>query len=129
MQEDVRRFMDDHIYPNEEEYYAEVEELGPDGYPPIMDKLKAAATRARACGTSSCPTWRPIAPGTKLSNLDYAPISEQLGQGRPSRPRRSTARRPTPATWRSSTSTARSGSSSDWLAPLLEGEIRSRVLA
>ena len=25
MQDDVKQFMDDHIYPNEEEYYAEVE--------------------------------------------------------------------------------------------------------
>jgi acyl-CoA dehydrogenase len=43
MQEDVKHFMDDHIYPNEEEYYSELDEVGHNGYPPILDKLKAAA--------------------------------------------------------------------------------------
>ena len=43
VQETVRSFMDDQIYPNEEVYYAQLEELGVDGYPPVLDKLKAAA--------------------------------------------------------------------------------------
>ena len=44
-----------------------------------MDKLKAAA-RERGLWNLFLPHLAPDAPGTKLSNLDYAPISEQLGK-------------------------------------------------
>ena len=71
--------MDDHIYPNEAEYHEQTEELGHDGDPPILDKLKAAA-RERGLWNLFLRTSRPTRPGTKLSNLDYAPISEQLGK-------------------------------------------------
>ncbi|MEO5900358.1 MAG: acyl-CoA dehydrogenase family protein [Ilumatobacteraceae bacterium] len=77
--EDVQSFMADHIYPNMDEYYEQYEELGHDGDPPIMDKLKAAA-RERGLWNLFIPHLSPDAPGTKLSNLDYAPISEQLGK-------------------------------------------------
>ena len=76
---DVQQFMDDHIYPNEAEYHEQYEELGHDGDPPIMDKLKAAA-RERGLWNLFLPHLAPDAPGTKLSNLDYAPISEELGK-------------------------------------------------
>jgi acyl-CoA dehydrogenase len=123
MQQEVNRFLDDHIYPNEEEYHREQAEAGPTGYPPLMDKLKAAA-RERGLWNLFLPHLAPDAPGTKLSNLDYAPISEQLGKT-------------------SFASEALNCSAPDtgnmeilnlygservkqaWLAPLLEGEIRS----
>ena len=76
---DVVSFMDDHIYPNEAEYHEQYEALGHDGDPPMMDKLKAAA-RERGLWNMFLPHLAPDAPGTKLSNLDYAPISEQLGK-------------------------------------------------
>ena len=72
---EVQSFMADHIYPNMDEYYEQYEELGHDGDPPIMDKLKAAA-RERGLWNLFIPHLAPDAPGTKLSNLDYAPISE-----------------------------------------------------
>src|SRR5579871_5616986 len=75
----VQQFMDDHIYPNEQEYEEQLAEVGPQGYPPIMDKLKAAA-RERGLWNLFLPHLAPDAPGTKLSNLDYSPISEQLGK-------------------------------------------------
>ena len=71
--------MDDHIYPNEAEYYEQLEEGPPHGYPPILDKLKAAA-KERGLWNLFLPHLAPDAPGTKLSNLDYSPISEQLGK-------------------------------------------------
>jgi acyl-CoA dehydrogenase len=122
-QQEVNRFLDDYIYPIEEEYHREQAEVGTTGYPPLMDKLKAAA-RERGLWNLFLPHLAPDAPGTKLSNLDYAPISEQLGKT-------------------SFASEALNCSAPDtgnmeilnrygselvkqaWLAPLLEGEIRS----
>ena len=39
----VRVFMRDEVYACEATYYAELEEAGPDGYPPVLEKLKVAA--------------------------------------------------------------------------------------
>ncbi len=83
MQEAVQSFMDDHIYPNEQEYHEQYAELAAAGdvhaTPAIMEKLKAAA-RERGLWNLFIPHLDPQAPGTKLSNLDYSPISEQLGK-------------------------------------------------
>ena len=40
---EVKRFMDDHIYPNEAEYLEQVESGEHDDRPPVLEKLKAAA--------------------------------------------------------------------------------------
>ena len=88
-----------------------------------MDKLKAAA-RERGLWNLFLPHLAPDAPGTKLSNLDYAPISEQLGKT-------------TFASEALNCSAPDTGNmeilnmygservKQAWLAPLLEGEIRS----
>ncbi|MET0577914.1 MAG: acyl-CoA dehydrogenase, partial [Ilumatobacteraceae bacterium] len=76
---DVKSFMDDHIYPNEEEYHEQYDSLGHEDNPPILEKLKAAA-RERGLWNLFLPHLAPDAPGTKLSNLDYSPISEELGK-------------------------------------------------
>ena len=88
-----------------------------------MDKLKAAA-RERGLWNLFLPHLAPDAPGTKLSNLDYAPISEQLGK----------------TTFASEVLNCSAPDTGNmeilnlygservkqaWLAPLLEGEIRS----
>jgi acyl-CoA dehydrogenase len=79
VQESVRQFMDSVIYPHEETYYTQLEEVGNDGYPPVLDRLKAAA-QERGLWNLFLPHLRPGNPGTPLSNLDYAPISEMLGR-------------------------------------------------
>jgi acyl-CoA dehydrogenase len=79
VQESVRQFIDDTIYPNEATYYRELEAVGPDGYPPVLDTMKAAA-QAKGLWNLFLPHLRADAPGTPLSNLDYAPISEMLGK-------------------------------------------------
>ncbi len=79
MQEEVRRYMDSVILPNEETYHDQLVSVGPDGYPPVLDKLKAAALD-RGLWNLFLPHLRPGTPGTPLSNLDYAPISEMLGR-------------------------------------------------
>jgi acyl-CoA dehydrogenase len=123
LQQEVKQFLDDHIYPNEEEYHRQQADVGTTGYPPVMDKLKAAA-RERGLWNLFLPHLAPDAPGTKLSNLDYAPISEQLGK----------------TTFASEVLNCSAPDTGNmeilnlygserikraWLAPLLEGEIRS----
>jgi acyl-CoA dehydrogenase len=56
-----------------------LDEVGQDGYPPVLDKLKSAAQQ-RGLWNLFLPHLRPGNPGTPLSNLDYAPISEMLGK-------------------------------------------------
>ncbi|MBO0731249.1 MAG: acyl-CoA dehydrogenase family protein, partial [Acidimicrobiaceae bacterium] len=123
LQDDVRRFMDDHIYPNEEAYAEERAEVGPNGYPPIMDKLKAAA-RERGLWNLFLPHLAPDHPGTKLSNLDYAPISEQLGKV-PFASEALNCAAPDTGNMEILNTYGSERVKRDWLAPLLEGEIRS----
>jgi acyl-CoA dehydrogenase len=75
----VRQFIDYTIYPNEATYYAQLEEVGAHGYPPVLDKMKSAA-QVKGLWNLFLPHLRADAPGTPLSNLDYAPISEMLGK-------------------------------------------------
>ena len=121
--DDVRSFMDDHIYPNEEELHRQEEEVGHHGYPPLLDKLKAAA-RERGLWNLFLPHLSPDAPGTKLSNLDYAPISEELGKvGFASEVLNCSA--PDTGNMEILNQYASDLVKERWLAPLLEGEIRS----
>jgi acyl-CoA dehydrogenase len=123
LQEEVRRFMADHIYPNEAEYYEQMEEVGPHGYPPLLDKLKAAA-RERGLWNLFLPHLSPDAPGTKLTNLDYAPISEQLGKvGFSSEALNCNA--PDTGNMEILNLYGSDRVKRDYLSPLLEGEIRS----
>jgi acyl-CoA dehydrogenase len=122
--EQVRSFMDDFVYPSEVEYHEEIEASGdPHFYPPILDKLKAAA-RERGLWNLFLPHLDPDAPGTPLTNLDYAPIAEELGKVtfasevlNCSAP--DTGNMEVLNLFGSATQKER------WLAPLLEGEIRS----
>jgi len=77
--EAVRRFMDEHIYPNEARFYEELEQVGPYGHPPVVDELKKEA-RAAGLWNLFLPELREGDPGTRLANLDYAPVSEELGK-------------------------------------------------
>ena len=121
--EEVKSFMDDHIYPNEAEYRQQQEEIGKQSTPPIMDKLKAAA-RERGLWNLFLPHLSPDAPGTKLTNLDYAPISEQLGKvGFASEALNCAA--PDTGNMEILNLYGSEKVKQQWLAPLLEGEIRS----
>src|SRR3954469_11041546 len=123
MQAEVKQYLADHIYPNEREYYEQLEEVGRFGYPPIMDKLKAAA-KERGLWNFFLPHLSPDAPGTKLSNLDYAPISEELGKiGFASEVLNCAA--PDTGNMEILNMYGSEKVKQDWLAPLLEGEIRS----
>jgi acyl-CoA dehydrogenase len=71
-------FMDEHIYPNEERFYAQLQEGDHWEEPALLEELK---TKARAAGL-----WNLFLPdsrhGAGLSNLDYAPLCEMMGRVR-----------------------------------------------
>jgi alkylation response protein AidB-like acyl-CoA dehydrogenase len=73
----LRQFMDEHIYPNEAAYAAQHAAM-PDRWqtPPMMEELKAKAKQAGL--------WNLFLPeseaGAGLSNLDYAPLCEEMGR-------------------------------------------------
>ncbi len=123
MLDEVKQYMDALFYPNEEEYHEQMEVAGPNGYAPIMDKLKAAA-RERGLWNLFIPHLDPNAPGTKLSNLDYAPISERLGKvGFASEALNCAA--PDTGNMEILNLYGSAAVKDRWLQPLLEGEIRS----
>ncbi|HET6966245.1 MAG TPA: acyl-CoA dehydrogenase family protein [Acidimicrobiales bacterium] len=122
VQEQVRRFMDTLVYPNEDRYYSELES-SPDGHPPIMDKLKAAAME-RGLWNLFLPGLEKDRLGTPLSNVDYAPISEMLGAVEFASEALNCSAPDTgnmEILHRYGTETVKS----QWLEPLLAGEIRS----
>jgi alkylation response protein AidB-like acyl-CoA dehydrogenase len=76
--ERIRAFMDEHIYPNEETYYRQLEALGTDRWQvlPLVEELKVKARKADL--------WNLFLPdserGGGFSNLEYAPMCEEMGR-------------------------------------------------
>ncbi len=80
-QEDLRRlgaFMDLHVYPNEERFYAQLESGSRWDDSPLLTELQQ---EARAAGL-----WNLFLPdsrhGAGLTNLEYAPLCEAMGRVR-----------------------------------------------
>jgi len=69
-------FMAAHVYPGEERFYRESEDLGPWAVQPVVEELKVLA---RAAGL-----WNLFLPesehGAGLTNLEYAPLCEIMGR-------------------------------------------------
>jgi alkylation response protein AidB-like acyl-CoA dehydrogenase len=76
--ERIRAFMDEHIYPNEESYFRQLEALGTDRWQvlPLVEELKKKARKAGL--------WNLFLPdserGGGFSNLEYAPMCEEMGR-------------------------------------------------
>src|SRR6267142_5496044 len=72
----LQSFMDRHVYPNEERFYKQAEELGPWKVYPVVEELKP---KAREEGL-----WNLFLPqsehGAGLTNLEYAPLCEMMGR-------------------------------------------------
>ena len=123
VQEQVRRFMQSVIEPNEETYYSQLAEVGSNGYPPVLDKLKSAALE-RGLWNLFLPHLKGDSPGTPLTNLDYAPVSETLGRvGFASEVLNCNA--PDTGNMEILHQYGSDRVKAEWLAPLLAGEIRS----
>jgi acyl-CoA dehydrogenase len=75
LEKKLRAFMDEHIYPNEDRFYREIEQ---DRWTPtkVIEELKP---KARAAGL-----WNLFMPdrehGAGLTNLEYAPLCEIMGR-------------------------------------------------
>jgi acyl-CoA dehydrogenase len=126
LQEKLLRFMDDHIYPNEKAYKAEIDrngvEKGNRWLPTqIIEDLKPLA---REQGL-----WNLFLPKSKrapegLSNLDYAPLCEIMGRVGWA-PEVFNCSAPDTGNMETLERYASEEHKQQWLEPLLRGEIRS----
>ncbi|HEV2386607.1 MAG TPA: acyl-CoA dehydrogenase family protein [Candidatus Acidoferrales bacterium] len=118
LQRRLQAFMDDHIYPNEQRYYAE---LGRDRWSPpaVLEELKA---KARAAGL-----WNLFLPGpggAGLTNLEYAPLCELMGRIHMA-PEVFNCSAPDTGNMEVLARYGTPQQQERWLKPLLDGEIRS----
>ena len=120
-QDRLRRFMDERVLPRSAEYWAQVRE-DHSRQPPAMEAMKA---QAREAGL-----WNMFLPGDHgagLTNLEYAPLAEQMGR----------------ALWSAEVFNCNAPDTGNmevlhmygnaeqqtrWLKPLMAGEIRSAFL-
>ena len=116
----VRSFMDAHIFPAEDRIFEQLEEGDRWQVPPLVEELKV---KARGEGL-----WNLFLPesdhGAGLTNLEYAPMAEQMGRSYWASEIFNCS---APATGNMEV-LARYGSDEQkkqWLEPLLEGQIRS----
>src|SRR5271170_294052 len=118
-QERLQRFMDAHVYPNEERFH---EEIAHDRWKParIMEELKA---KARAAGL-----WNMFLPadehGAGLTNLEYAPFCEIMGRSHMA-PEVFNCSAPDTGNMEVLARYCTTAQKDTWLKPLLAGEIRS----
>ncbi|HEX7649821.1 MAG TPA: acyl-CoA dehydrogenase family protein [Noviherbaspirillum sp.] len=124
LQERLNAFMDEHIYPNEAAFFAEIEENRSkgDAWVPtkVMEELKK---KARAAGL-----WNLFLPesdkGAGLTNLEYAPLCEIMGRAGWSA-EVFNCNAPDTGNMETLERYASEELKQRWLKPLLEGEIRS----
>jgi acyl-CoA dehydrogenase len=119
LQQRLRAFMDEHIYPNEKRYYQEIEN---DRWAPtkVIEELKP---KARAAGL-----WNLFLPddenGAGLTNLEYAPLCEIMGRSILA-PEVFNCSAPDTGNMEVLARYGTPEQKEHWLKPLLAGEIRS----
>jgi acyl-CoA dehydrogenase len=119
LQQRLRAFMDEHIYPNEKRYYQEIES---DRWAPtkVIEELKP---KARAAGL-----WNLFLPdddqGAGLTNLEYAPLCEIMGRSILA-PEVFNCSAPDTGNMEVLARYGTPEQKDRWLKPLLAGEIRS----
>src|SRR5499425_1049854 len=120
LQARVEAFMAEHIYPNEEELFAQVNEGDRWKPVPLLEELKG---KARAAGL-----WNLFLPeseyGAGLSNLEYAPLCEIMGRS-PWAPEVFNCSAPDTGNMEVLVRYGTPEQRQRWLEPLLAGEIRS----
>ena len=120
LQERIGRFMDEHVYPNEDRFFAEIAEG--DRWQPtkVMEELKAKAKKAGL--------WNLFLPesdlGAGLTNLEYAPLCELMGRSFLA-PESFNCSAPDTGNMEVLVRYGTEAQKKQWLTPLLNGEIRS----
>ncbi len=121
IQEQLERFMDEHVYPNEA-VFAEQMHASDDEHasPPIMQEMRA---KAKGLGLWNLflpdPEW-----GPGLSNLEYTPLCEIMGRSQIAS-RVFNCQAPDTGNAEILAEFGTPEQKERWLVPLLEGEIRS----
>ncbi len=116
----VAAFMEEHIYPNEAEMFAQIED-GDRWEPiPMIEELKAKAKAEDL--------WNLFLPesdrGAGLTNLEYAPACEEMGRS-PFAPEVFNCSPPDTGNMEVLDRYGTDAQKAEWLTPLLAGEIRS----
>ena len=124
LQQRVAAFMDEHIYPNEAKFFAEIQanrEKGNAWVPTLI--IEALKEKARAQGL-----WNLFLPqserGAGLTNLEYAPLCEIMGRS-PIAPETFNCSAPDTGNMETIERYGNEAQKREWLVPLLEGKIRS----
>jgi acyl-CoA dehydrogenase len=124
LQSRLLAFMDEHVYPNEARFFAEIHQNKAAGNPwvptRVMEELK---TQARAAGL-----WNLFLPeseyGAGLTNLEYAPLAEITGRSHIA-PEALNCSAPDTGNMEVLVRYGSAEQKKRWLEPLLAGEIRS----
>jgi acyl-CoA dehydrogenase len=121
VQEQLLRFMDEQIYPNERLVAEQVEASGDPHHEPAI--LKELRGKAKALGL-----WNLFLPdaehGAGLTNLEYTPLCETMGRS-PIAPRVFNCAAPDTGNMEILAEFGTPEQKKRWLQPMLEGEIRS----
>ncbi|MFD6354344.1 acyl-CoA dehydrogenase family protein [Nocardia tengchongensis] len=120
--DELLTFMDEHVYPAEPVYEAQMTESGdPHFQPPVLEELK---TEARKQGLWNLfhlhPQW-----GPGLTNLEYAQLAEIMGRSMHLAPEATNCSAPDTGNMEVLTLFGTPEHQEQWLRPLLDGEIRS----
>ncbi len=124
LQARLSAFVAEHVYPNEEKFFAEVEENRRKGNPWVATQIMEVLKRqARAAGL-----WNLFLPesahGAGLTNLEYAPLCEIMGRSHIS-PEVFNCSAPDTGNMETIERYGNEEQKKEWLVPLLEGKIRS----
>jgi len=124
LQRRVSAFMEEHVYPAEERFHAEIAENRRNGnaWQPtqVMEELKA---KARADGLWNL--WLPESNhGAGLTNLEYAPLCEIMGRSHIG-PEAFNCSAPDTGNMEVLVRYGNEAQKAEWLPPLLDGRIRS----
>jgi len=124
LQRRVSAFMEEHVYPAEERFHAEIAENRRKGnaWQPtqVMDELKA---KAKADGLWNL--WLPESNlGAGLTNLEYAPLCEIMGRSHIG-PEAFNCSAPDTGNMEVLVRYGNEAQKAEWLPPLLDGRIRS----
>jgi acyl-CoA dehydrogenase len=126
LQKKVGAFMDAHVYPNENRFFAEIEENRRKGNAWIPTRIiEDLKPKARAAGLWNL--WRPKDHGGTLTNLEYAPMCEIMGRLAWA-PEVFNCSAPDTGNMEVLLRYGTPEQQKQWLTPLLEGQIRSAFL-